>query len=96
MKIIINVYPSGDFSSVLSKLDEIMTTQVEAAVEIAEVTAKVTKIGTETSTLLAKIQELIDQINNAGQDISPEVQQAITDLQVQAQIVDDLVPDAQP
>jgi len=96
MKIIINVFTQGDFSSILTKLDEIMTTQTEAAVEIAEVTAKVTKIGTETSTLLAKIQELIDQINNAGQDISPEVQQAITDLQAQAQIVDDLVPDVQP
>jgi len=96
MKIIINVFTQGDFSSILTKLDEIMTTQTEAAVEIAEVTAKVAKIGTETSTLLAKIQELIDQINNAGQDISPEVQQAITDLQAQAQIVDDLVPDVQP
>ena len=96
MKIKINVFIQGDFSEVLSKLEKIMTTQVEGVVEIQAVKEQVTKIGTETSTLLTKIEELTQAIENAGKDLSPEVQQALDDLKAQAQIVDDLVPDAAP
>lgn len=93
MKVTIKVFMQGDFALILTKLDQIMTTQTEAAIELNAVAEQVTKIGSETSTLLVKIQELTQAIENAGQDITPEVQQALDAVKAQVQIVDDLVPD---
>ena len=74
------------------RLDTLMATQAELATSLAEVTAKVTKIGTETQTLLVKIQELTDAI--AAGTTTAEVDAALAALQAQVAIVDDLVADA--
>lgn len=72
----------------------IMTTQQELAQQLTETTAKIDKIGGETRSLLTKIQELTDAVNNAG-NVSPEVEAALQALKAQVDIVDSLVPDAE-
>ena len=69
-----------------------MTTQQELAQQLTETTAKIDKIGGETRSLLTKIQELTDAVNNAG-NVSPEA--ALQALKAQVDIVDNLVPDAE-
>lgn len=73
----------------------IMATQAELAAALAEVTATVAKIGTETTATLAKVAELETALANAG-TVSPEVQAAFDALKEQVGIVDGLVPDAVP
>jgi hypothetical protein len=67
--------------------------QHELAQELVNVTEKVNKIGTETTALLGKVDELQAAIEQAG-NVTPEVQTALDALKAQAQTVDDLVPDA--
>ena len=88
-------YPSdsGLLSIILAKVEAIMSTQVELAAELSNVTAHVAKIGTETQTLLGKIAELAAAIATAG-NTTPEVDAALAALQEQVIVVDDLVPDA--
>lgn len=69
-----------------------MATQQELTAKINELTATVTKVGGETRTLLTRIEELLEQINNG--EVTPELQEAVTALEEQVAIVDGLVPDA--
>jgi len=96
----INVYhhfgiPSAGYASgeaILCLLEKIMATQQELAAQVTAANGKLTKIGAETGTLLAKIEELKQAIANAP-TVTPELQAAVDALSAQAQIVDDLVPD---
>ena len=74
------------------KLEVIMATQQEAAAELVAVKEQLVKVGGETSTLLAKIEELLGQLANAP--VSEELQAAIDGVKEQAAVVDNLVPDA--
>ena len=69
-----------------------MSTQAEAAAELSAIKDQLVKIGTETSNLLAKIADLLVQLQSAP--VTPELQNAIDAVKTQAQVVDDLVPDA--
>lgn len=80
---------------ILEREKHIMATQTELAAELTVVKEKIIKIGTETRTLLDKVQELTDAIANAGQT-TPEVDLAMTALKEQVDVVDALVPDAPP
>lgn len=85
-----------------------MATQAEIASELTATkdrlvaaTNKITKIGTETDSLLVKIKELEDVIN-AG-TVTPELQAAfdavkeqVTALEAAATVADDKVPDGPP
>lgn len=70
-----------------------MSTQAQLAADILAVADKVSKVGAETRTLLAKIGELQTALDNAG-SVSPEVTEAMAALQSQVDVVDGLVPDA--
>lgn len=72
----------------------IMATQQELVVGLNEVKATLVKIGTETTSLLKKIDDLQAVITN--NPVSPEVQAAFDAVKAQAGIVDDLVPDLPP
>lgn len=76
-----------------SILKEIQMKQDELAQSLSDTAAKVEKIGTETRTLLTKIDELTTAVTESG-DVSPEVQAALETLQAQVETVDQLVPDA--
>lgn len=78
-----------------NKLDEIrkdQMTQDELIAQLQADSAKIIKIGTETRSLLDKVQALLDQI--AAGEVKPELAAAAADVQSQLNIVDDLVPDA--
>jgi predicted nucleic acid-binding Zn-ribbon protein len=91
--------------SLLKLLRKIMSTQTEIAAQlvaaaqtIASLTAQITKVGTETDKLLAKIVELE---NNLPDNVSPQLEAAVDALKLQiqslqtaAQSTDDKVPDA--
>ena len=80
----------------LKKLKKlIVMTQTEEAQALRDLTAQLKKIGEETSKTLAKVTEL-EGIIAAGGDVSPDVVQALSDLKIQAQATDDLVPDVTP
>ena len=74
-------------------LRKIMSTQAELAAKLDVVTAQITKIGTETTLLLANIATLTAALEASGAT-TPEVDSALEALQAQASIVDDLVPDS--
>lgn len=73
-----------------------MANQQELAQQVKDLTAKVNKVGTETRTLLTKIDELTAIIAEGGTTVTPELQAAVDDLQIQVNVVDELVPDAPP
>ena len=91
----IEVLCGEDSSSkeILAKLEKIMASQAELAVQIAAVTEKVAKIGTETRSLLTKIDEL-KAVIAAGAEVSPALQASVDALSAQASVVDGLVEDA--
>ena len=99
MKIILKVQDlhihiaGGD--SAIHLLEQIMTTQNEIATTLDGVTAQIAKIGTETTSLLNRVDDLVAALAAAG-NATPEVEAAVAALQAQAQVVDDLVPDAAP
>ena len=66
--------------------------QLVAAINTATATAE--KIGNETRSLLVKITDLLEQL--ADEDVSEEAQTAITALEIQLNVVDELVPDLPP
>lgn len=72
---------------------KIMATQDEAAAQLQEITTQLTKVGTETSTLLEKVAALEAAAAAAG-NVTPQLQTAIDAVKAQAQAVDDEVPDA--
>lgn len=84
----------GD-DKVLKLLEGLMATQAELTAQVAAVNAKLTKIGDETRSLLAKVEELTAVIAN-GPPVTPELQAAVDALTAQAELVDALVPDVAP
>lgn len=72
-----------------------MATQQEVVKQVEAVTTELKKIGTETRTLLTKVEEL-QAIIDAGPAVSPELQAAVDALTAQAKVVDDLVADSPP
>lgn len=72
-----------------------MATQEQLAADLNTVTAQVAKIGTETSATLQKVIDL-EAVIAAGGGTTPEVDAAVAALKAQAQLTDDLVPDAAP
>jgi len=68
-------------------------TFAEHAVALAAISATVTKVGDETRTLLAAVATLTQAVADA-QNVPAEVVAATDALAAQAQVVDDLVPDA--
>jgi septal ring factor EnvC (AmiA/AmiB activator) len=83
-------------NSVLSLIHEnqlkIMATQAELAAQLTTLGTQVQKIGQETSTLVQKVADLEEALNNQD-DVSPELQAAFDGLKSQVQVVDDQVAD---
>lgn len=75
-------------------LEKIMATQQELTTKLNAVTDNLKKVGAETTTLLAKVEELKTTI--ASGTVTPELQAAVDAVAAQAKVVDDLVPDAPP
>lgn len=71
-----------------------MSTQQELVKGLNDLNDKVKKIGTETTTLIAKVEELKKVITD--NPVPPEVMTAFDAVAKQAGIVDDLVPDVPP
>lgn len=76
-------------------IGEIMVKQAEIAAQLDEVTGTLQKVANESASLLQKINDLEAQIAQ-GDDVSPELQAAFDRVKAQAQVVDELVPDAEP
>lgn len=75
-------------------LKEIRMNQTEMAAALNKLGDQLTKVGGETTQLLADIAALKTQIANA--DVTPDLQAAFDKVAAQAQKVDDMVPDAPP
>jgi len=75
------------------KADSIMLTQSQLAATLTELGVQLRKVAAETTTLLEKVAALTQAVADAG-STTPEVDAALADVQAQAQVVDDLVPDA--
>jgi hypothetical protein len=73
----------------------IMATQAQLAADLNTVTAQIAKIGTETGKTLQQVTDL-QKLLAAGGNTTPEVDAAMESLKAQAQLTDDLVPDAAP
>ena len=71
-----------------------MTAVTELAPKIEALTAQVTKIGTETRSLITKVQDLTDAL--AATPVPADVEAALVALSDQVAIVDALVPDEVP
>lgn len=71
---------------------KIMSNQAQTLAILQAASATLTKISEETKTLLTKVTDLQDALNNAGNN-TPEVDAALTALTDQLKVVDDLVPD---
>lgn len=78
---------------IIQKLKTIMADQTQATADVKAISAQLQKIGTESATMLEKITALEEAAANQG-NLSPELTEAIAEAKAQAQIVDDLVPDA--
>lgn len=72
-----------------------MASNAELTADLQKVSAQVQKISGETSTTLQKVSDLEAALAAVG-TTSPEVDQALTDLKTQVQLVDDLIQDAPP
>lgn len=70
-----------------------MATKEQVMAGLGNIETELGKIGTETQTLIAKVAELQQAANNAG-NIPDEVMDKINAVATQARVVDDLVPDA--
>lgn len=72
-------------------------TQQEATEKLNTISTQLTKVGGETTTLLTNVADLkkaLEDAQNAGGAITPELEAAISAVAAQAKTVDDLVPDA--
>lgn len=87
-------HPGSGLPAILSRLDIIMTTVQELAPQIDALTAQVAKIGTETRSLITKVQDLTDAL--ASTPVPAEVEAALLALGEQVAVVDALVPDEVP
>lgn len=80
--------------AILSRLDTIMSNVQDLAPQIDALTAQVAKIGTETRSLITKVQDLTDAL--ASTPVPAEVEAALLALGEQVAVVDALVPDEVP
>lgn len=71
-------------------------TQQELVTEMQALKVQITKIGTETTSLLEKITTLQGLIDAGGNTLTPETQAAWEEVKTAAQGVDDEVPDVPP
>lgn len=71
-------------------------TQAELASDLRSLTTQVSKIGDEISATLQKVLDLETALNNAGTPVTPEVEDALKALKLQAQKTDDLIPEVLP
>ncbi len=76
------------------KVNIIMASQAELTTALNAVNDKLVKVGTETTALLARINELQALLANAP--VNAELQAAFDRVQAQAGVVDDLVVDVPP
>lgn len=104
MKIEIHHYHhvGDDISSIKHVLDAIlrleknvMSTQAQLAADLNTVTQQIAKIGNETGKTLQQVTDL-QALLAAGGNTTPEVDAALAALKAQAQLTDDMVPDAPP
>ena len=70
---------------------QIITSMSNTSQTLEQIKAQLTKAKGE---IVGKIQALTDAVNNNQDNLSPESQQALEDLQNLAQQFDDIVPDA--
>lgn len=93
----VNQYSCDDqkLNLIISKLDQIMSTQAEIAAGLNAATDQLKKIATESSKTLQKVADLEAALNNQS-NVTPELQAAFDALKTQVQVVDDLVPDEAP
>lgn len=82
-----------EVSNLHRKVNEMAKTMPELAADLKAVTAQIAKIGTETAKTLQQVTDL-QALLAAGGNTTPEVDAALTALKAQAQLTDDLVPDA--
>lgn len=75
-----------------TKVGNIMASQAEGTIKLEGALAKLTKIGNETRTLLTRVTALQEQLANLP-EVGPALQKAIDDVDSQATVVDDLVPE---
>lgn len=73
-----------------------MSTQAEAAAQLATVAATLDKVSAESTALLVEIATLKDLAANAANTVSPELQAAIDAVSTRSAAIDALVPDAPP
>lgn len=73
------------------KIDKLMSNTDQALADLQAIGTQLTKIGGETATLLQKITDLE---NSTTSDTPQSVLDAIAAVKLQAQAVDDAVPDA--
>ena len=81
------------FKRIFKALEKIMATQADAAAQLKAVKEKLDKVAVEENGLQTRIAELIATIN-AGGSVTPELQAAIDAVVAQAQVLDDITPDA--
>lgn len=77
------------------KLEKIMATQDEMAIEMATITAQIAKIGEESKATLQKVADLEAVLATQG-GVTPALQTAFDALKSQVTVVDNLIPDAPP
>ena len=77
---------------IINKLNSMSENTDKALADLGAIKDQLTKIGTETATLLQKITDLENAAGNA--DTPQSVLDAIAAVKAQAQVVDDPVPDA--
>ena len=79
-------------SNIIERLDTIMATQAELAVQITELTAQNDKARAEVLAKIADLQAALD----AAANVDPAVQTAFDALKASVQTDDDIVADAPP
>lgn len=77
------------------KLEKIMQSQEEMAIEMTAIAAQVAKIGEESKATLQKVADLEAVLATQG-GVTPALQTAFDALKSQVLIVDNLIPDAPP
>lgn len=85
--------------SINQKLEMIMATEAEIVADLGLVKDQLVNIGLESSATLDKVSELeaiIAAGGGSGGTVTQALVDAVAELKAQAQLVDDLTPDAAP
>ena len=81
------------------KLDQIIMNQAELAAGLTKIQTQVGKVAKEQSDRFDALSKEIADLKaviDAGGNVTPEVAQAVTDVQTALQSLDDTIPDAPP